>query len=94
MSTKGYWQRVKTLLKQKKLTGEDASKACDIYYNTWRGWIAKNIIPGLQDSVKIAKYLNVSLDYLATGKERNSSARIEEIQALMKKANDKLTSLK
>ena len=94
MSNKGFWQRVKSLLRQKKLTGEEISKACGISYNTWRGWIAKSIIPGLQDCVKIARCLDVSLDYLATGKERNSQAHIAEIQSLMKKANYKLTLLK
>ena len=94
MNEKAFWNRIKSLIKQKGVTQDTAAKACGININTWRGWISKNIIPGLEDSAAIAKYLNVSLDFLVRGKERNSQAKITEIQLLLKRASGKLSTLK
>ena len=93
MNEKAFWNRIKTLIKQTNTTQEKAAKACKISLNTWYGWSSKNIIPGLEDSILIAKFLNVSLDYLATGKERNSQGKIAEIQHLLKKTQEKVSKL-
>jgi transcriptional regulator with XRE-family HTH domain len=94
MTAKVFWNRINSLIKQNKVTQEATAKACNIPINTWYGWVNKGILPGLKDSAKIAKFLNVSLDYFVTGKERNLREEIEEIQALLKKANDKLNVLR
>ena len=94
MYAKTFWNRIKTLIKNKKVTQEITAKACRISYNTWRGWVSKNIIPHVIDCIRIAKYLDVSLDFLLTGKERNSQAKIAELQALLEKASKKLSVLK
>ena len=94
MNAKSFWTRIKILLKQKNVTQETAAKSCLVSINTWRSWIYHGIIPPVSDCVKIAKYLNISLDYLITGKERNSKTIITDIELLMKKAGEKLKSLK
>ena len=67
---------------------------CGIRYNTWRGWGSKNIVPGVEDCIRISRYLEVSLDYMLCGKENNSQAKIAEVQNLLEKANGKLLALK
>ena len=94
MTAKIFWNRINTIIKQNKITQEAAAKACRIPISTWRGWVNKGILPGLVDSAKIAKFLNVSLDYFVTGKERSSREEIEEIQQLLKKVNYKLNALR
>ena len=94
MNAKPFWNRIKALIKKQKTTQELVAKECGIFVNTWYGWVYKGIIPGLNDCLLIAKYLNVSLDYLAAGKERNSEAKILEIQLLLKRVNDKVNTLK
>ena len=94
MTAKTFWNRVKTLLKEKKISETTAAKECGIPPNTWRGWVTKNIIPSLHDCVVLSKFLKVSLDYLAYGKERNPQKKIDDIQSLLKKAGEKLNKLK
>ena len=94
MNAKTFWNRIKALIKEKKITQETVAKACKIHINTWRGWGSKNIVPGLFDCYRIAKYLGVSVDYLISGKELDAQAKIAEIQSLLDKANDKLKRLK
>lgn len=94
MSAKSFWNRVKSLIKNKKVTQEMTARVCRIPLNTWRGWNSKNIVPGVEDCIKIAKYLNVSLDFLIKGKEHDSHAEVAEIRSLLEKANDKLNALR
>ena len=94
MNAKIFWNRVKTIIRQNNTTNEAVSKACDISFNTWRGWSSKGILPGVEHCSLIAKYLNISMDYLINGKERNSEATIAEIQVLLKRINDKISVLK
>ena len=94
MTAKTFWNRVKTLLKQKKITEKMAADKLGIPLNTWRGWNSKGIIPSLYDCVALSDLLKVSLDYLAYGKERNPPKKIDEIQVLLKRAGEKLNKLK
>ncbi|MCL2443791.1 MAG: helix-turn-helix domain-containing protein [Treponema sp.] len=94
MNEKAFWNRVKSLINNKGVTQEITAKACRISINTWRGWGSKNIVPSLDDCVKIAKYLDVSMDYLVTGKEHNPNVRFKEIRVLLRELNSKLNALK
>ncbi|MCL2441755.1 MAG: helix-turn-helix domain-containing protein [Treponema sp.] len=93
MKERLFWNRIKNLMKNKKVTQETISKACGISVNTWRGWNSKNIAPTLHDCAKIAKYLDVSIDFLVTGKEQNSQVKLAEIRELLDKVNVKLNAL-
>ena len=94
MTAKTFWNRVKAILKQKKVTEKKAAETLGIPLNTWRGWNSKGIIPSLHDCVALSKLLKVSLDYLAYGKERNPPKKIDEIRNLLNKASLKLNKLK
>ena len=90
MRIRAFWKRVKILLKDKGASQIAVAKACGRSINTFRGWMAKDIIPPLEDAFEIAQYLGVSLEYLVTGKERERSAQIEEVRFLLEKSNEKL----
>ena len=40
-----------------------------ISLNTLRGWVSKNVLPRVEEAIKIASYLHTSVEYLVTGKE-------------------------
>ena len=94
MYAKVFWNRVKGLIKNKNITQEITAKECGINFNTWRGWGSKNIIPSVIDCIKIARYLDVSLDFMLVGKERNSQAKIMNIKDQLEKTIAKLNTLK
>jgi transcriptional regulator with XRE-family HTH domain len=94
MYAKTFWNRVKALIKGRNVTQEITAKECGINFNTWRGWGSKNIVPNVVDCIKIAKYLDVSLDFMLTGKERNSQAKIMYLKSLLEKTIAKLNTLK
>ena len=66
-----YWSRVKELLKKNKKTQVELCKETEIILGTMKGWQVNNRLPGSEESVKIAKALNTSVEYLVTGQESN-----------------------
>jgi len=94
MYAKTFWSRLRTIIKNKKTTQEITAKSCGISLNTWRGWGSKNIIPCVMDCIRISRYLDVNIEYLLLGKERNSQVKIAEIQKLLEKTAGKLTALR
>lgn len=47
----------------------DLSRETKISYSTILSYLNKNVLPRVDQAVKIATYLNVSVEYLVTGKE-------------------------
>ena len=94
MGLKTFWKRVKTIIKERNTTEKQTAETLNIPLGTWRGWVTKSIIPSASHCIKIAKHLNVSLDYLLIGKEQNSQSKISEIRDLLEKVNSKLSALK
>ena len=90
MIIKAFWKRVKLLLKEKGVTQAAAAKACGWSLNTFRGWMSKDIIPPLEDAFELAQFLNVSLEFLITGRKRERTTQIEKVRFLLTKANEKL----
>ena len=96
MNVSAFWSRVKLLLKQNRLTQYDAAKACRRSLGTFKGWLAKNICPPLDDAYDIARLLGVSLDYLITGKETKKESNTKtktEVIFMLKKAGRKLQKI-
>jgi len=95
MNTKNFWNRVKTRIKEKALTQENVAKACSIPFTTLRNWMSKNMVPPLDNAHKISKYLGVSLEYLISGQGKdNISKTNEEVLALLKEAEEKLSKIR
>ena len=83
-----FWDNVVKILKRNGKTQLDMAEATGIPIQTVRGWISKGMEPRLSDAVAIAKFLNESLDFLATGEKAGESIPRDvadlafEIQAL------------
>ena len=93
MDAKKFWGHIKTLVKQKKMTQEEFAKAAGIPINTWRGWVYKGILPGIEQCASIAKHLNVSLDYLVKGQRKKQEIKIEKMKTLLNRIDAELSGL-
>lgn len=64
-----FWSNVKQLLAAKKILQKDFAE--DIGYNvaTLKNQMTRNISPDVDTAVKIAQYLNTSVEFLVTGQE-------------------------
>ena len=62
-----FWENVAKTLKKNGKTQLDMAEATGIPIQTIRGWISKGVEPRLSEALSIARFLNSSLDYLATG---------------------------
>ena len=86
-----FWRRVKILLKEKKITQTEAARVCGMSLNTLRGWMSKGTNPLLLEALKLARLLNVSLEYLITGSAKDETGKInQEVLLLLEKASRKL----
>jgi transcriptional regulator with XRE-family HTH domain len=70
MTITAFWNRVQKLLIDRGKTQKNLAEACEIPFNTLRGWKAKQIFPSLPDAVHIARFLGVSLDALVSESRR------------------------
>lgn len=64
-------QNLRNLLFYNELKASDLSRGTGINYNTILSYLNKGCIPRVDYAVKIAVYLNVSVEYLVTGADRN-----------------------
>ena len=85
MNNKMFWNRVKSLIKEKGLTQQEASKACNIPFSTFRNWMARNLNPPLLYAHRISKYLGVSLEYLISGSGKDIVSKTNEEMLIMLK---------
>jgi transcriptional regulator with XRE-family HTH domain len=85
MNTKMFWYRVKSCIKEKGLTQQEAAKALRFSFSTFRNWMSKNVNPPLIYATRISKYLGVSLEYLIYGHGKDSIyKRHEKVLLLLK----------
>ena len=84
-----FWQRIRSLMKERRVSQAQLAEACGMSYNTFRKWISNNTIPPLDVASGLSRYFGVSLDYLAFGKETDINAKIGKIIDLLKKINIK-----
>lgn len=85
-----FWDQVKILCKQKRITQEKLARACGVPLSTFKGWIKKNYFPTVIGGHIIASVLGVSVEYLVTGKEKATKKDIENIRVLLHKAEERL----
>lgn len=64
-----FWENIKILLKSKKITQKQLSTMLELPERTVETWVLRNTIPDAIMSVKIAKILDTSVEYLVTGEE-------------------------
>lgn len=74
MNEENFWNRVKALLKQNKLTQENLAEKAGLNFNNLKQQIFYNRIPDAVQSVAIAQVLDTSVEYLVTGIDSNPAA--------------------
>ena len=80
-----FWNNVKFLLKEKKITQKQFSVMLDLPDRTIENWIGRNTIPDAITSVKIAQSLGTTVEFLVTGEENNSAEQeLKELKAKLK----------
>jgi DNA-binding XRE family transcriptional regulator len=90
MSTLKFWDRVKSAIKKKGLTQQTVAEACGLSPGTFKGWMAKGILPTVVDAYFIARFLGVTVEYLVTGTERKANKQIKKVRSLLSRADREL----
>lgn len=78
-----FWLRVKDIIKQQNTTQEWVAKESGVSFRTFQGWISKNRLPDIAEAIAIAKALQSSVEYLATGTEPKMQHKRIEIQRVI-----------
>lgn len=66
-----FWQRVDNLLEKKDIARKDLASTVGFDVSNIGKGIKENNIPAADTAVKIAQYLETTVEYLVTGKESN-----------------------
>ena len=83
-----FWERVKVLIKARKMTQESLAKSADVNFSNLKQQIFYNRLPVVDEAVRIARSLGTTVEYLMTGNgERDNS----EVIQLLKEAIDRLS---
>lgn len=85
-----FFTRVDEVLRRKDITQKALAEhlglsSCQIYAN----WKKRNSIPSADIAVKIAQFLNVSVEWLVIGKEQQRDKQIKTIMKAVKKEIEK-----
>ena len=69
---KDYLVRISKIIKNRNMTKTAFCNAMGLSRNTFINWKKQNCLPNAITLMKISEYLNVSIDYLITGKSVNN----------------------
>lgn len=72
-----FWNNVKVELEYNGMSQKELAAETKISYNTFQSWMTKNRLPDAEEAVKIAKTLNVSVEYLVMGVDITSKNQHE-----------------
>ena len=67
-----FWDRVKILLKEKKITQKELAVLTDLKYSTLKFWSCYGYYPDADSACDIANILGVTVEYLVKG-HKNST---------------------
>ena len=62
-----FWEQIKKLIKAHKITQKKFADYIGINYNTFKNWMCYGIIPDVYSAFDIAVALGVSVEFLVTG---------------------------
>ncbi|GHV83027.1 hypothetical protein AGMMS50212_03670 [Spirochaetia bacterium] len=74
-----FWNNIKQEIKRQNTTHEWVAKRAGISFNTFQGWISKDIFPRVNEAVRIADALGTSVEYLVRGSIHDNRTTIEVI---------------
>lgn len=64
-----FWDRVKSLIKQKNLTQRSLSEKLGLTTRTIETWINQKTIPNAYQTYLLTRELDTTMEYLVTGKD-------------------------
>lgn len=94
---KTFIDRVEEILERKSISKTELSEVLNIRRPTLSEWKKNGAFPAADIALKIAKYLNVSVEWLITGEETNSNAiplEKETIKEILQKVQELLDFIK
>jgi len=94
MDTKSFWNRIKSLIKERRTTQQAVAAAVGMPLSTLKNWMSRETIPSLDYTIDLVNYFNVSIQYLVFGKETDIPRKIKEARISLKAANDKLREIR
>ena len=94
MTEQKFWAIVKYRLKKNKQTQIEAAAVCGVSVRTFRNWMYRNLYPTIIDGYHLARFLGVSVEYLVTGKEKDSKIKIDSARTLLKEADNNLRRIR
>lgn len=75
-----FWNRVKTLCTDRKISQQDLSKSIGLPFNSIPNKIWRNAVPSVVEAYKIASALGTTVDFLLLGNtEVTTSSRLNEL---------------
>jgi len=95
MNGKKFWDRLKIVLKQNKMTQKALAEKSEIPLKTLQSWIYRQIYPSFPDAYLIAKTLGVSMEYLLDKKPPKEKAKhnIAKVRFTLKQLDEKLAKI-
>lgn len=94
---KTFIDRIEEVLEKKEISKTELSEALNIRRPTLSEWKKNGAIPSADIALKIAKYLNVSVEWLITGEEINDntiSIGKQTIKEILQKVQELLDFVK
>ena len=89
-----FWKRTNKLIKNKNSKQENIAQECGIPYQTLRSWVTRQTFPDALQAYKIAKVLHTTVEYLISGKDTDSTEKINETRNLLLNVIKNLDTIK
>lgn len=83
-----FWDKALPLMDNQKVKPADLARLTGKNKSSVSDWINKDILPKVDDAVKIADKLKVSVRYLVTGEDSEIPIRIREVVELCRGLDD------
>jgi transcriptional regulator with XRE-family HTH domain len=90
---KFFWDNVKRAVLRQETTQEWVAGKAGISFNTFQGWISKDIFPRADDAQKIAAALATTVEYLVTGLTWTNKKTVDTIYSHIGEINKHIDAL-
>ena len=88
-----FWENVKKEIRAQNTTQEWVAKNSGISFNTFQGWISKGVYPRVNEAIRIAASLNISVEYLARNAVQGNKKSIDIICKHLPKLQEHLEAI-
>lgn len=85
-----FWKNVKIKLDYVEKSQKELAAAINVSYNTLQSWITKDRLPDAEQSVKIATFLNATVEFLVNGRDRKFTKDNSKTIKLLEQAIENL----